>query len=1383
MKHTSYLYRIVLIGIVLLCSDFLLAQTLIHPKISGPGDLWVNSYNGVLFFGRTDITSPNTQMPLELRFYYNSSYADKNIGFGNGFTLEAMMTYEIDAIGGVTIQSGDGRQDLYVKYDREYQAPAGIYATLTQPEIDKYLLVTKTGERYEFFNTDYPVLTAKQDRFGNRTEYTYTDSLLTGIRDAVGHTLTLTWENGLLTQAAGSTLNGVISYTYDANGHLQSVKNPDGGTITYRYDNRNRINRIVDAAGCTTDISYNISGMTSRLKTADSDLSIRYEKDRTLFITYTQPANQYSYFKWDNKGRVIEQVGLCCGIQSKIRYDENDNVIARTDANGNTSHYTYDDKGNMLSATDALGHTERYTYTSDFNQVASYQDKNGNTYRFTYDDKGCLTQINAPLGVTSRFEYDAHGWQTRATDANGNVTSTQYNENGTIAAITDPAGYTTQYAYDQYGNLTSIRDAQQHSTLYQVDAMGRVIQQTNALGGIQTFSYDKKGRIVRLTDEAGHITAFTYNSLDNITSITNAIGQVTRLNYDGNGNVISVTDPLGRQSFYRWDDRHHLLSETNPAGETNSYDYDGHGNLITALMANGNNFTYDYDAASRLTAINDKMGLVASYTYDANGNRLTETDGEGRTMTYAYDALNRILTATTPAKEVTSYTYDNNSNITAIQDALSNRHILTYSSRDELLSEEDALHAQTHYEYDGNGNLTRITDARGNTTAYSYDALDRNTVITFANARSFQYTYDAVGNITRVIDRAGNAINLSYDAVGRLLSRSYADGKTDRYTYDAVGQLVAATNAAATISFTYDLAGRVLSETLNGKTTSYAYLTAENIRRLTYPSGTLIEERLNARNQITSIIKNGSEVMQTEYNAASQYTRRVLGNGVNTQYTYDTNGRLSGINDNKQLSGWQMTYDAVGNMLSRINTHDASRTETYTYDAIGQLTQMQRGAYSVAWQYDLLNNRTRVNDNGQSVSYAADNMNAYTSIGGQTAVSPQYDNNGNLLNDGIHTYQYDLANRLIKTDADYTYAYDALGRRIAKQTPTQQLTYFYVGDQIVEEYDSNQLARQYVYGNDIDEILQMQSGENTYYYHTNHLGSVMAISDQTGNRVEYMDYDAYGTPTFYDNDGTIMAQSKIGNTILFTGREYDYESGNYYFRARHLHPFFGRFMQHDPLLYIDGMNDYAYVLNNPISYSDNEGKAIPVAALAIGAGVGALWGAGSELWGQGRDKGWDCIDWGDVGKEALKGAGIGLAATAAGLGLGAAGGAALQGMGKAMPAASKWLQGMGKAMSKAFSGGAKGGKPVVKPNPPKDKLLDTTLKGKMNYNSSGKAPEIEINPNGNNIFKPKDMSSGTSTPKTPTAKPNNNVMGEKEHQWFLNETKNTVTGQKLYLLF
>ena len=100
------------------------------------------------------------------------------------------------------------------------------------------------------------------------------------------------------------------------------------------------------------------------MKTEVSDKSIRYDGDKTVFIDYTEPQNQYSYYRWDDKGRVIEKVGLCCGIQSTLEYDEDDNVIKRTDANGNVTSYTYDDRGNMLSLTDAMGNTERYIRSS-----------------------------------------------------------------------------------------------------------------------------------------------------------------------------------------------------------------------------------------------------------------------------------------------------------------------------------------------------------------------------------------------------------------------------------------------------------------------------------------------------------------------------------------------------------------------------------------------------------------------------------------------------------------------------------------------------------------------------------------------------------------------------------------------------------------------------------------------------------------------------------------------------------------------------------------------------------------------------------------------------------------------------------------------------------
>ena len=77
-----------------------------------------------------------------------------------------------------------------------------------------------------------------------------------------------------------------------------------------------------------------------------------------------------------------------------------------------------------------------------------------------------------------------------------------------------------------------------------------------------------------------------------------------------------------------------------------------------------------------------------------------------------------------------------------------------------------------------------------------------------------------------------------------------------------------------------------------------------------------------------------------------------------------------------------------------------------------------------------------------------------------------------------------------------------------------------------------------------------------------------------------------------------MSQSAVGNDFLFTGRDYDAETGLYYYRARTMHPGLGRFMQKDPLLYVDGYNSYIYVLDNPLLYVD----AFGLDGMIIGGG-------------------------------------------------------------------------------------------------------------------------------------------------------------------------------------
>ena len=1189
----------ILMGIGLLLAVLPLeAQNIIRPKIAGPNGLWVNSYNGVLFFGQTDIETQNTQMPMQLRFYYNSSATQTDYGYGLGFSLGYEMRYRINEIDGVVIETGDGRSDTYAKYGKDYEAPAGVFSKVEEYEYNKYVLTEKTGEKYYFDDVKTGKLTAMTDRNGNKTTLTYQDSLLVKVQDAVGHTINLSYRDGLLITATASFLDGSISYEYDGLRRLKKRTDAMGNVTLYGYDKQNRINEITDANGHKTLIAYNAGGMVSRMKTDVSDKSIRYEGDKTTFIDYTAPQNQYSYYRWDNKGRVIEKVGLCCGIQSSLEYDDDDNVVKRTDANGNVTTYTYDDRGNMLSLTDALGNSERYSYDTDFNQVTSFSDKNGNTYRFSYDGKGNLTELSGPLGFSNSFTYNDKGWPVTTTDANGNVTKTTYNNDGTTATVMDAAGYTTRYAYDLCGNITALTDGRNNTTFYAYNKNNQITSQTDALGNTTTVSYDKVGNIVRVKNAKNQIRAYTYDALGNVLTQTDPQGGVYIYTYDGKGNVLSVKDPMGIVQSFTWNEKNKLLTQTNGEGETTSYDYDAKGNLTAVFQPNGNVLNYFYDRLDRIEEMSDNMGVIAKYTYDGNGNQLTVTDGLDRTMTYTYDALNRRTSEALPSGATTSYAYDNNSNLLTVTDAKGNATTYTYSSLNQQLTHTDALNAKTQFEYDANGNLTKAIDAKGNATTYAYDALNQNTVITFANGASLQYGYDELGNVVTSKDRAGHEFKYAYNPLGNLLTKTYPDGTTDKYTYDAISRMLSAVNKDATVTFTYDKAGRLLNETLNGKVTAYSYDMAAGKRTLTYPSGMKVVEQLNARDLITSILQNGDEVVTMAYNVAGQKTQQVYANGITTEYGYNENGWLSEIKDDHDILNLQMTYDAIGNMTERKDMLNADRTESYGYDVISQLTSFKRGTtVDKSYEFDLLGNRVKVLENGITTYYTSNNVNAYTNIIGGINFVPQYDGNGNMLNDDKHIYAYDFNNKLVSVDQIVgVYKYDALGRRIAKNNTL----FYYVGDQMVEGVTGG-TTTSYLYGDNIDEALQMKRGESIYYYHINHLESTLALSDIKGGKIETIIYDSYGTPLFYNNNGELINKSSIDNTLLFSGREYDINIGFYYFRARNLHPNLGRFMQTDSLLFADGMNDFLYTNNNPINYVDVFGNKLnPVLDFLIG---------------------------------------------------------------------------------------------------------------------------------------------------------------------------------------
>lgn len=1183
------------------------AQNTIRPKIACPNGIWVNSYNGVLFYQRPDLSVPNRGLDLRAVFYYSSSNNKQNYGYGNGWSLGYEMRYVKDSLG-IIIEQGDGRQDLYTRYGNTFEAPAGVFSTLSF-EGTSYKLTEKDGTQYYFSDAASKRVTQIKNRYNNTLDFTYDNGNLTSITDINGRSILFTWSSDtLLTQMSTSFDDRVWTYAYDEHKNLISVTDPMGNTSHYAYNDANRIKTFTDAANYSTHVTYNADGMAHRIKTNLTDKSIRYElaQHRTIFVDYLDDGNnQFSSYIWDDQGRVIEKVGNCCGFSSKLTYDEDNNIIRYEDANGNAMVYTYDMKGNMLSATDALGNTVYFTYEDVYNNLTSYTDKMGNLYTIFYDDNGNLTHVNGPLNTSNTFTYNEYGQVLTVNDANNHTTYYTYDGFGNLLSKTDALGNTMCMTYTPQGLVQTITDPKMGEKQFIYDRMNRVTQMIDPLNHQMSLTYDNRGNTTSITDALSNVFSITYDALNQPLKVTNPIEGSYFFTYNAKRKMVQIKDALNHVTRNILDDHDWVTMSIDAMNDTTRYYYDNIGQVIGVELPAGQFITYQYDVLNRLVSIADQLGTIHAYTYDANDNVLTETDGDGNVTSYVYDALGRLIQATDADGHSEYYSYDNNGNVLSYTDRNGHSTLYTYDAMNQMLSELDALNNLTTYTYDANGNLATVTDARGNTTSYLYDANDQLTTVTFANGKTQQFVYDANGNIVTYTDESCRQMGYVYDALGRLTQIIYPNSTSDSFSYDAVGNMLTANNADAEIVFTYNNLGKLLSETLNGLTTSYAYDIRNRKITKIYPSGRTITEEYDLRQRMIGIRENANYVATFAYNDNNYLTQRAYGNGTTTNFAYDVLNRLVQLTDNPNVVNVQMTYDAIGNMLSKKDLLRPTKSETYTYDALNRLSSFKQGEITtgveipnplkqVQYNLDALGNRTTMTVNGVNTNYTANNMNAYTAITGGTNMTPQYDDNGNMTSDGTHTYQYNYNNSLISVDngTTATYKYDALNRRIQKVVVSTGSTtnYYYCGNQVIEERNaSNVVQATYLFGISVDDVLQMQRGSNVYYYHKNHLGSVVALTNANGNFVERYEYDPYGQPTVYDATSNMLNQSAVGNAILFTGREFDYETGLYYYRTRSMHPDLGRFIQHDPLMYIDEYNMYSYVGNMPMNMIDPYG--------------------------------------------------------------------------------------------------------------------------------------------------------------------------------------------------
>ena len=1167
------------------------AQNINHQNMPAPMGLYVNSFNGNLFFQRTDLFINGRKLPFNLTFYYNSNNKDLNLGYGKGWSMEYMMKW-VAISNGVIVTRGDGFTMFFEAAGAGFKAPAGIFDSLVQYQTNKFKFITKEKTVYFFDNPAHKRLTRIEEINGNSLNFSYTDTLLTQISDPASRSIQLTYQNGKLKQVNDALATPVrsIKYKYDAGGNLTEVEDPLGIKFKYGYLINGPLNLFTDKNGNTANIFYNAAYQAKGIVTCNTNQQFSFDKTKGFAIMreHVSGQDQTTIYRYNSKGYITAKEGNCCGFNTKFEYDNDGNTTKFTDANSHVSLYTYDNMGNMLSKTDPLGNTLYITY-NNLAKVTSFTDKNGNTTSFILDSKGNVTKATYPENITNEFTYTANGDMISSKDGNGNITTYNYDSYGNVTAIHKPLGVNYSGTYDARSRLLSVTDPNGRTTAFANDLLDRITSVTDAYNHHVVMAYDANDNVTRYTDRKGQPTIFNYDGSDRLVKVTNALGHDVFGNYDEHNNLVLFTDERGKQTKLVYDNLNRLVQVINAANEITRYAYLPNGMLSNMVYPNGNNITITRDARDKIKTISDNIGIISQRQYDARGNLVSITDGLGNTTSFTYDKLNRLKKRKDPLNFFEEYSYDKNFNVLSYKDKNGHIKSVAYNALNRAITYTDALASVTTYTYDFAGNLTSIKDANNNTTSYSYDNLNRQLTTAYALGPGNSSTYDNNGNVISYTDGNGIITQYVYDSTDQLKKMDFPGVDDYLYAYDAAGNLTSAINADAIVNFNYDAVNRIISESLNGNVTSYAYNIPGRSFTLNYPSGRVITKTFDARNRLNGIFEGGQSLFTASYDGANRMTTETQGNGGVINYNYDVGGRLlSKFANSTPAIGFQYTYDNAGNKTTELKTHKPDHSEKYYYDNEDQLVEWKYGTiggndtvHHQVFNYDKLGNRITLFQDGILIPYVSNALNQYTSVNGATQL---FDNNGNQVASGSNNYSYNTFNQL--TDVNTTaLKYDALNRLIKVSTPIDSSKYNYSFLNAIEiKKPGHDISN--VFGDGMDDLISLKNNEQKYFAVQNNVNSVTNITDSANQIKEHYEYDPFGASQIFNNVYSGISNSSIGNELQFGGKRRLGTIGLYNFSFRYYNLEVGQFIQKDPIEHIAKPNAYSFVENNAPNFID-----------------------------------------------------------------------------------------------------------------------------------------------------------------------------------------------------
>jgi RHS repeat-associated protein len=794
-------------------------------------------------------------------------------------------------------------------------------------------------------------------------------------------------------------------------------------------------------------------------------------------------------------------------------------------------------------------------------------------------------------GLTTTAGYDTFWRRNTTTDPRTGTTTTTYHPNSALVKdVTDPASKRLSWTeYDGLGRVIFTKDALNYTTRTAYTLRGEVLQTWGTATYPVSYEYSVYGERTKMTtyqdaNDAATTDTSTFPSVGTGNETTwefDAPSGLLKKKYDAKAKFVEYDyDAAGRLSHRYWS---RVVPSGTNAGQrvTTTYSYSATTGEQTGVSYNDGTpgLTYVFDRAAHNTSVTQTYASSSVQTlldYCLCGKISTEyLDG----TFFGGRNLNHFTNTNSDGFKGRSTGYGLSVGATVEQSTTYGYNSST--GRFSSLATSSAISASNHtfnYAYTANSNLVSgysVDTGHPFTLSRifngSRDLMTSIEVMWSATSRvKYEYTYDDRRQRANVV-QSGDVFN---DYGGPSSGAIHIN-----FAYNGRGELIQAASWLGNLSATEDS-----TTFMSARKHEFSYDGIGN-RRWSNAGGVTGTRDNYTVNELNQYIARENNTLPVGGTVANDSAIKVAA-GANAVAVAGRHGRHWG--DNMLLDNLSGPFQGpVKFYAAKLGTGGAADL----------VKSVEKTAFiPPAWE-------------------------AFT-----------YDNDGNILSDGVWNYTWDAENRLVAMEtksvvigagiasADVRrleFTYDYLGRRIEKivksgwngstyaNTPDQR-RFIYDGWNLIAEYSVSggalTLKRSYTWGLDIIHTLAESGG----------VGALLQIADHATSKAYFVSYDGNGNvAALFDNassggspGATVAAYeySPYGeflrcegtyaknNPFRFSTKFADDETSLIYYGHRYYSQTQGRFFGRDSIDESGGLNLYGFVGNEPISRWDFLGR-------------------------------------------------------------------------------------------------------------------------------------------------------------------------------------------------